>query len=165
MATLKPPRVLTGPAFAKALADAGVVEDLDSIERIVIDVQAHDFVRVYVQRVGDERIAVAAGILGTLLADATVLERKGVRYWVCVSDVLLHGPSDWKSAGLQLIEVGDEDGIGSHWCLFEDRDAPAELDGKKVALTIARGRQTEDGPDLPLHVTERRVIGLWPRRR
>ena len=60
---------ILGREFAKALEAAGVVSDLNTIERIVIDVQAMQPVRIYVQRIGDEQLLPAAGILGMLLAE------------------------------------------------------------------------------------------------
>jgi hypothetical protein len=70
--------ILTGREFAEALEKAGVVSDLNTIERIVIDVQAAEPVRIYVVRFGDERILPAAGILGQLLADVEVTDGAAV---------------------------------------------------------------------------------------
>ena len=53
----------SGRKFAKALADAGVVSDLDRIKRIVIDVRPDDVVRVHVQRIGDGRLIDVAAML------------------------------------------------------------------------------------------------------
>jgi hypothetical protein len=55
--------VILGRDFARALEQAGVVSDLNSIERIVIDVRADDMVRVHVQRLGDERLIDLAALL------------------------------------------------------------------------------------------------------
>lgn len=61
----------TGAAFAKALEEAGVVSDLNSITRIVIDINGLE-ARVYVERVGDKRLLDAiSGPLGMMLAEAT----------------------------------------------------------------------------------------------
>lgn len=49
--------------FAKALEGAGVVHDINSIERIVIDVRNDQLIRVHVQRFGDERLIDLAAIL------------------------------------------------------------------------------------------------------
>ena len=49
--------------FAKALEEAGVISDLDNIERIVIDVQVYQPIRVHVQRLGDERLIDLAGMI------------------------------------------------------------------------------------------------------
>ena len=53
----------SGRKFAKALEDAGIVSDLSTIERIVIDVRSDDAVRVHVQRIGDDRLIDLAAIL------------------------------------------------------------------------------------------------------
>lgn len=54
---------ILGHVFAQALADAGVVSDLNTISRIVIDVTANDAVKVHVQRFGDERLIDLAALL------------------------------------------------------------------------------------------------------
>ncbi len=56
-------KLISGPSFAKALEAAGIVSDLDTIERIVIDVQAQNLVKIHVQRTGDERLIDLAAIL------------------------------------------------------------------------------------------------------
>ena len=56
-------KAITGRQFAQALEAAGVVSDLSTIERIVIDVTASDFVKVYVKRIGDERLINLAELL------------------------------------------------------------------------------------------------------
>jgi hypothetical protein len=55
--------------FARALEAAGVVSDLDSIERIVIDLDPHDVVKVYVQRIAGPEIKQVAGLLGEMMRD------------------------------------------------------------------------------------------------
>jgi hypothetical protein len=57
-----------GREFAKALEAAGVVSDLDTIERIVIDVR-WDRVDVHVKRIGTGRLLGVAPLLPPLLAD------------------------------------------------------------------------------------------------
>jgi len=47
-------RILSN-VFGQALADAGIIEDIDSVQRIVIDAQAGEPLMIYVQRFGDER--------------------------------------------------------------------------------------------------------------
>jgi hypothetical protein len=59
----------SGRVFAKALEEAGVVSDLDGIERIVIDVRPDDVIRVHVQRIGDWRVI----DLAEMLAGAEVI--------------------------------------------------------------------------------------------
>jgi hypothetical protein len=145
------PRI-PGREFAKALEAAGIVSDLDTIERIVIDVRP-DRVDIHVQRAGTKRLLGVA----PLLADWEPV--KVTRYWVLISDEVMATPDIQWPAGLQPVERGASEHPGMRWWLFEDDDAPPELDGKKVELAISRGRVTEDGPDLPPHITERRVIG------
>jgi hypothetical protein len=58
------PGLITGQAFARALEEAGVISDLNRIERIVIVVDdALKPVQVHVQRFGDERILAVASLL------------------------------------------------------------------------------------------------------
>lgn len=60
----------SGIAFAKALEEAGVISDLSSITRVVIDIQMGDTARVYVERIGDGRLLDAfKGPLGMMLAE------------------------------------------------------------------------------------------------
>lgn len=84
------------------------------------------------------------------------------RYYVLVAQELLDAepPARWEDAGLHLIEQGGFTEPGSRWCLFEDDNAPEELNGKKVMLTLTRGRVREDDPFTDsTWVSERRVIG------
>jgi hypothetical protein len=46
---------ITSEKFGQALADAGLIEDIDSTCRIVIDAQVGEPLMIYVQRFGDER--------------------------------------------------------------------------------------------------------------
>jgi hypothetical protein len=56
-AAVTQPKLLRPHAFAKALADAGIVHDVATIRRIVIDAAAgQDVVMLYVERFGDERL-------------------------------------------------------------------------------------------------------------
>lgn len=80
-----------------------------------------------------------------------------VRYWVQVADDLMrsvHGPLDWPESlrPVRADESAPPPDAYSRWWLFEDDDAPPELDGKKVELTFSRigwERST---------ITERRVV-------
>ena len=83
------------------------------------------------------------------------------RYYVLVSQELIDAdpPTPWEDAGLHLIEQGGFTEPGMRWCLFEDDNAPEELDGKKVELTFTRGRRHEDDPLTDsVWVSERQVI-------
>lgn len=153
--------ILTGRAFAKALEEAGVVSDLNTIERIVIDVTASDLVRVYVQRTGDERLPAVAGLLGAMMAGAAP---RAVRYWVAVSRELLDSREaldGFERAGLRLVELGPWRDKHTRLVRLEDPEAPGELDGKEVELTFTRGRVSEDEPYGPddIRVTGRQVVG------
>lgn len=61
--------VLPATEFARALEAAGVISDLDSITRIVIDVDPCDLVKVYVQRVAGPELKLPAGLLGEMMRD------------------------------------------------------------------------------------------------
>jgi hypothetical protein len=71
------------------------------------------------------------------------------RYWVLCSDELMsEGVSLWP-AFMRPVRRDDSSvppDNHSHWWLFEDDEAPAELDGKKVELIIATGQEVQDGP-------------------
>lgn len=59
----------TGAAFAKALEAAGIISDLNSITRVVIDITGAEC-HLYVERVGDKKLLYAIkGPLGMMLAD------------------------------------------------------------------------------------------------
>jgi hypothetical protein len=145
--------VMTSVQFAKALEEAGVVTDLDSILRIVIDVNPAECVQIYVQRIGDRRLLDVAGILGTMMAEAAP---RAVRYWVQIADELL-SESDaargFDQAGLHIAEVGGRVDAYSRMVLVEDSGAPPELEGHQVELTFSRTG------DEPPRITERRVVG------
>ena len=49
-------RVIKAEKFGQALAEAGIVKDLDYVRRIVIDAEAGNAVKIYVERFGDERL-------------------------------------------------------------------------------------------------------------
>lgn len=58
------------------------------------------------------------------------------RFYVYVSQELLDADTPWESAGLHLVEVGGFTDPGMRWCLFDDDNAPEDLNGKKVELTF-----------------------------
>lgn len=66
------------------------------------------------------------------------------RYYVLVSRELLSAGDSvfWEEAGLHLLAWGDVNDPGPSWCLFDDDNAPPELNGKRVELMMTR---TEDG--------------------
>ena len=80
------------------------------------------------------------------------------RYYVLVRQELLDADTPWEDAGLHLVETGGFTEPGARWCLFEDDNAPEELNGKKVELTVTRGRVYEGDPDEGTWITERRVM-------
>jgi hypothetical protein len=71
MALTTTPKLVSGPQFAKALEAAGIISDLDSIERVIIDIRSGDLVRVHVQHAGDERLLSVAGMLAEPESEAT----------------------------------------------------------------------------------------------
>ena len=65
------------------------------------------------------------------------------RYHVLAGDeVMAQREIPWPE-GLRPVERGEASPYGAHWHLFEDDNAPEELEGKRVELTLARrGRET-----------------------
>lgn len=64
------PRVVLSNAFARALADAGVIhDDLDRIHRIVIVVQSGQPVAIYTEHIGDTRLVDLAELLPVMPVD------------------------------------------------------------------------------------------------
>jgi hypothetical protein len=61
--------ILPAVEFARALEAAGVVSELDSITRIVIDVDPRDLVKIYVERVAGPQLKDVAGLLGEMMHD------------------------------------------------------------------------------------------------
>jgi hypothetical protein len=57
------PRIITTAAFWRALVDAGVFREDETIRRVVIDAQAGEPVVMYVERWGDERLLQVATTL------------------------------------------------------------------------------------------------------
>jgi len=72
------------------------------------------------------------------------------RYRILIADPLLGMGLVWP-AGVSLIEQLERGPAGTHYWLLEDPDAPADLEGREVALTLAR----VDGEPV---VRERRVV-------
>jgi len=66
--------VISAVQFARALEEAGVVSDLNSITRIVIDVNPADVVKVYVERVAGKPMKEVAGLLGEMMHDGRAAE-------------------------------------------------------------------------------------------
>lgn len=56
-------RLITASQFAEALIAAGVIESGDLVHRVVIDAKAGQAVKIYVERMGDERLL---GVVFTL---------------------------------------------------------------------------------------------------
>lgn len=70
-AAVELPKPILSDEFYTALRDAGVVRDLDSCTRIVIDAQQREPVRLYVERWGDERLLnVATALNGIEITSA-----------------------------------------------------------------------------------------------
>jgi hypothetical protein len=66
--------ILPAVQFARALEAAGVVSDLGSITRIVIDVDPRDLVKVYVERVAGQELKQVAGLLGEMMRDGRAVQ-------------------------------------------------------------------------------------------
>lgn len=78
------------------------------------------------------------------------------RYHVLASDELMAGELQWPD-GLRPVEQEPTDPgshPGMHWWLFEDDDAPAELDGKRVELTF----EAIGGAPGSARITDRQVM-------
>jgi hypothetical protein len=73
------------------------------------------------------------------------------RYRILIADPLLAYKPQWPQ-GCSLVEQLGPGEAGTHWWLFEDPGAPAEMEGRQVELKLRRG---EDGSP---QVAERRVI-------
>ena len=58
-------------------------------------------------------------------------------YWVMASDELMDADPQWP-AMLRPVGRGGAIFHGMHWWLFEDDDAPEDLDGKEVELNLLR---------------------------
>lgn len=56
------------------------------------------------------------------------------RYYVLVS--WLDEQPLWEEAGLHLMAWGDVNDPGPSWCLLDDDNAPPDLNGKRVELTL-----------------------------
>ena len=59
------------------------------------------------------------------------------RYRILIADPLLSMGLQWP-AGVRLVEPLERGPAGTHWHLLEDAGAPAELEGREIALTLAR---------------------------
>lgn len=78
------------------------------------------------------------------------------RYWVLVSDELLHGSTEesWARLGLRLADIGISlmQAPGETWCLVDDDAADPALDGRQVELVL----KDRDGQYV---IAERLVTG------
>lgn len=59
------------------------------------------------------------------------------RYWTLVTDDLIDAAPQWPPM-LRPVERGGIEHPGTHWWLLEDDDAPEDLDGKEVDVTLTR---------------------------
>jgi hypothetical protein len=146
------PRAITPYAFHAALVAAGVIRDGEYISRIVIDAQVSQPVRMYIERLGDERLLdVAVSLQGV---EVTATEPAlPVRYWVACETALLDDadlPSTLEEAGLRIAELGPWRDARTRMIRIEDPEAPAELDGQEIELILERAE------GCPAYVRERR---------
>jgi hypothetical protein len=81
------------------------------------------------------------------------------RYQILIPDEYLQMGLQWPP-GTKLVEQLERGTAGTHWYLFDDPDAPGDLEGKQVELRLERGRKSEDEPegDNTPRVAWRRVI-------
>lgn len=73
------------------------------------------------------------------------------RYRILIADPLLERGPVWPD-GCSLVERQEVGQAATHWWLFEDPEAPPELEGRDVDLKLRRG---DDGSP---EVASRRVI-------
>jgi hypothetical protein len=59
------------------------------------------------------------------------------RYWTLVTDEFIDAAPQWPLM-LRPVERGGYESPGVRWWLIEDDDAPADLDGKEVDVTLIR---------------------------
>lgn len=81
------------------------------------------------------------------------------RYQILIPDPLLAMKPQWPE-GCALVERGEPGPAGTHWWLFDDPEAGAELEGQRITLKLERGRKSEDEPEgdgLP-RIADRHVI-------
>lgn len=76
------------------------------------------------------------------------------RYWVLVSDELMASLPVWLH-NFRPVKEGNVESPGMTWHLFEDDDAPEELDGKRVEVIISRDTGRLGSPPM---ITERHVV-------
>ena len=82
---------------------------------------------------------------------ASASEPLGARYWVDVADELLPDMEELLPDCLRLLHVSrDGAAVGASRQLFEDIEAPAELDGRLVCLSI---QATYDDAGTPTGAT------------
>ena len=148
--------VMPAVQFAKALEAAGVISDLDSITRVIIDVDPRDAVKVYVQRIAGKQVNEVAGLLGEMMRDGRAKVDDGERpvcYWVAMAAELLNVDTfDTLAAiGLRVVEQGPWRDSQFRMVRIEDAGAGPELEGREVELVIVRHA------DGSAHVAERRA--------
>jgi hypothetical protein len=59
------------------------------------------------------------------------------RYWTLITDELMGAAPQWPPM-LRPVERGGYEFPGLRWWLIEDDDAPDDLDGKEVDVTLIR---------------------------
>jgi hypothetical protein len=87
---------------------------------------------------------------------------RATRYHVLICDELVPKlERDRMPAGFRLVEQEPTDPgryPGMHWWLVEDDDADPEIEGKRVEITVTRGRVSEAETEDRTRITERRVL-------
>lgn len=79
------------------------------------------------------------------------------RFYVLVAQELLDDRTPWEDAGLHLLEQGILTGPGMRICRLLDDNAPEDLEGKTVELSVTRGYRNEGDLAESTWVSERRV--------
>jgi hypothetical protein len=80
------------------------------------------------------------------------------RYQILIPDTLLDKGLQWPP-GASLVEQLECGTAGTHWWLFEDPEAPEDLEGKQVELKLERGPAGDDPDASPVpRIASRRAI-------
>jgi hypothetical protein len=87
------------------------------------------------------------------------------RYQILIADPLLQMGLQWPP-GTGLVRQLECGPAGTHWWLFDDPEAPGDLEGKQVELKLGRA-PAGDGPDaapVPRIASRRAIVThLYPQ--
>ena len=66
-------KMITGDKFVAALVVAGILHETARIRRVVIDASAGEFIKIYVERYGDDRLLnVATTLNGVEISESSL---------------------------------------------------------------------------------------------